>query len=193
MDYDDDSNGRRAVAAGDPLPPGDWAEYGRADREEALYVTHQARVAGIFRRNVPPQEVSDLVQETFRRLFSAKGVHAGFLEAPGAYLAAAARTILKNRQRSRVRGQLHAHHSFDDHEVAGPDPHATLEHRDMLRRVEDAIAKLDPTTRDVFLMHRFDDVSYPEIGRLKGMDVKAVERHIVKALIAVRKARDTHS
>lgn len=192
MDDDDDPTDRRGTAPGDPLPPNDWAGFNHADRAEALYVAHQARVAGIFRRNVPPQEVGDLVQETFRRLFSAKGIAAGFMEAPAAYLAAAARTILKNRKRSGVRSQLHAHHSFEDHEIAGPDPHATLEHRDMLRRIEEAIAKLDPTTRDVFLMHRFDDLSYSEIGRIKGMNEKAVEKHIVKALIAFRKARDTH-
>ena len=192
MDFDDDPTERRGVAPGDPLPPGEWAGFSNADRAEALYVAPKARVAGIFRRNVPPQEVGDLVQETFRRLFSAKGASATFLDAPAAYLAAAARTILKNRKRSGVRSQAHAHHSFEDHEIAGPDPHTPLEDRDMVRHIEDAIAKLDPTTRDVFLMHRFDDVSYPEIGRLKGMDVKAVERHIVKALIAVRNARDPH-
>lgn len=193
MDYDDDPMDRRSAAPGDPLPPSDWAGFSHADRAEALYVAHQARVAGIFRRNVPPQEVGDLVQETFRRLFSAKGISAGFLEAPAGYLAAAARTILKNRKRSGVRSQAHAHHSFEDHEVAGPDPHAVLEHRDMLRRIEEAIAKLNPVTRDVFVMHRFDDLSYSEIGRIKGMSNKAVEKHIVKALIAIRKARDAQS
>lgn len=193
MDYDDDPMDRRGTAPGDPLFPSDWAGFNHADRAEALYVAHQARVAGIFRRNVPPQEVGDLVQETFRRLFSAKGVSATFLEAPAAYLASAARTILKNRKRSGVRSQLHAHHSFEDHDVAGPDPHATLENRDMLRRAEEAIASLNPVTRDVFLMHRFEDLSYSEIGRIKGMSNKAVEKHIVKALIAVRKARDPQS
>jgi RNA polymerase sigma-70 factor (ECF subfamily) len=193
MDYDDDPTDRRGIAPGDPLPPTDWAGFNHADRAEALYVAHQARVAGIFRRNVPPQEVGDLVQETFRRLFSAKGVSATFLEAPAAYLASAARTILKNRKRSGVRSQLHAHHSFEDHDIAGPDPHTTLEHRDMLRRVEDAIAKLDPTTRDVFLMQTFDELSYSEIGRIKGMNEKAVEKHLVKARLAIRKARDTQS
>lgn len=193
MDFDDDPTDRRGLPAGDPFPPGDWAGFNHAARSEELYVAQQARVAGIFRRNVPPQEVGDLVQETFRRLFSAKGPHASLLEAPAAYLAAAARTILKDRKRSGVRSQVQAHHSFEDHQVAGPDPHVVLEQRDELRRIEDAIAALNPSTRDVFLMHRFDDLSYPEIARIKGMRVKRVEKHIAKALIAIRKARDTQS
>jgi len=149
MDFDEDSSERRAIASGDPLPPGDWAAYGNSDRIEALYVTQRSHVAGIFRRSVPPQEVGDLVQETFRRLFSAKGAGAGLLEAPGAYLAAAARTILKNRSRSGVRNHVQAHHSFEDQDISGPDPHMLLEQRDTIRRVEDAIARLSTTTRDV--------------------------------------------
>ncbi|HZG34169.1 MAG TPA: sigma factor [Sphingopyxis sp.] len=122
---------------------------------EDLYASHHARVAGIFRRNVPPQEVPDLVQETFRRLMSAKGYSAGFLEAPAAYLASAARSILKNRSRSAVRSHVHSHHSFEDQQHPGPDPHAVLEQRDLLRRAEDAIAELDPATRDVFIFRAF--------------------------------------
>jgi len=190
MDYDDAPPAGRGLPAGAPLPPGDWAGHGHEARMEELYVTHQARVAGIFRRNVPPQEVPDLVQETFRRLMSAKGHGAGFLEAPAAYLAAAARSILKNRKRSGVRSQAGAHDSFEDHRVAGADPHIVLEQRDMLRRAEEAIAGLDPVTMDVFLMQKFDNVSYAEIARIKGISVKRVEKHIGKALKAIRQARD---
>lgn len=191
MDYDDAASDGRGLAQGAPLPPDEWAGFGHEARMEELYASHHSRVAGIFRRSVPPQEVPDLVQETFRRLISAKGYAAGFLDAPAAYLATSARAILKNRSRTGARRQTQHHHSFDDHQVPGPDPHTVLEHRDMLRRAEQAIAALSTTTRDVFLMHRFDDLSYPEIARIKGMSVGRVEKHIAKALKAVRKARDT--
>lgn len=193
MDFEDEDGRRRGLSSADPVPPDDWEAFGRTARTEALYVAQRPYITGIFRRSVHPQDVSDLVQETFRRLFSAKGDHAALIEAPRAYLASAARTILKNRARSGVRSQAQAHHSFDDHEVAGPDPHAILEHRDMLRRAEEAIAKLNPTTQDVFLMHRFEDLSYAEIARIKQMSPKRVEKHIAKALVAIRKARDSAS
>lgn len=194
MDYDDsEKDRRRGLDAADPLPPDDWAGFGSTARAEALYAAQHRQVAGIFRRSVPPQEVGDLVQETFRRVFSARGHGAGLLDAPAAYVASAARSILKNRARSGVRN-LHAlHHSYEEQDIAGPDPHAALEARDMIRRVEDAIARLAPATRDVFLLHRFDDLSYPEIARIKGMKVKRVEKHIAKALVAIRKARDAQS
>lgn len=191
MDYDDSEQRRRPLDGGDPLPPDDWAGYGAAARADALYASERLYVTAIIRQSVPPQDVPDLVQETFRRLFTAKGTGAGLIEASRAYVAAAARAVLKQRLRTGARRQQGAHHAFADHEVAGADPHTLLEHRDMLRRVEEAIARLSPATRDVFLMHRFDDLSYPEIARIKGMKVKRVEKHIAKALLAIRKARDT--
>lgn len=159
MNFDDDSREGRIIPSGDPLPPDDWAAFGNAARIEAIYASQRSHVAGIFRRSVPPQDVADLVQETFRRLFSAKGDSAGLIEAPRAYLAAAARSILKNRARSGVRHHSQAHHSFEDHEVAGADPHTLLEQRDMLRRVEDRIARLSATTRDVFTVKAINNSS----------------------------------
>ena len=192
MDYDDsDQERRRGLDAGDPLPPDDWAGFGSMARAEALYAAQRPLVAGIFRRNVPPQDVGDLVQETFRRVLSATRNRAGLLDAPAAYVATAARSILKNRARSGVRNYAQAHHSYEEEDIAGPDPHAALEARDMIRRVEEAIARLRPATRDVFLMHRFDDLSYAEIAKIKQMSPKRVEKHIAKALVAIRKARDT--
>ncbi len=192
MDYDDsDSDRPHGLDAAGPLPPDEWRGFGSMARAEALYTAQRPLVAGIFRRSVPPQEVGDLVQETFRRVFSAKGHGAGLLDAPAAYVAAAARSILKNRARSAVRNHREAHHSYEEKDIAGPDPHAALEARDMMRRVEDALARLSPTTRDLFLMHRFDDLSYAEIAKLKQMSPKRVEKHIAKALVAIRKARDT--
>lgn len=193
MEFDDAPSNRRTLSSGDPLPPDDWDGFGVPARAEAIYAAERPYVTAIFRKSVPPQEVPDLVQETFRRLFSAKGTGTGLIEASRAYVATAARTILKNRARAGVRSQVQVHHSFDDRDIAGPDPHMVLEHRDMLRRVEDAIAKLNPTTRDVFLMQTFDELSYSEIGRIKGMSEKAVEKHLVKARMAIRKARDVRS
>lgn len=194
MDYDDsEKDGRRGLDAADPLPPDDWAGFGSSARAEALYAAQRPLVAGIFRRNVPPQEVADLVQETFRRVFSAKGHGAGLLDAPAAYLAAAARSVLRNRARSGARSRVSDHHSFEEQEIAGPDPHAALEARDMIRRAEQAIARLGTTTQNVFLMHRFENLSYEEIARINGMSIKRVEKHISKARVAIRKARDAEA
>ena len=61
--------------------------------------------------------------------------------------------------------------------------------RDTMRRVGEAIEKLKPQTGSIFVMHRFDGMSYEEIAKAKGISVKGVEWHIAQAMIAIRKAR----
>ena len=55
-------------------------------------------------------------------------------------------------------------------------------------RAEAAIAGLPELTREVFVLHRFEELSYERIARRQGIDVKEVEGHIAATLIAVRRA-----
>jgi len=189
MDFDE--QGRLGIAEHGVSLPEDWDLSLHQSRLEELYTSQRPFLSSYFRRNAHPQDVSDLVQECFRKLMSAKGSFAANLDKPGAYLARTAQNILKNRYRSSIRQEHSAHHSFDDQEIAGPDPHMALEARDTIRRAEQAIARLGITTQEVFLMHRFENLSYEDIARIKGMSTKRVEKHIAKALAAVRKARDS--
>lgn len=60
-----------------------------------------------------------------------------------------------------------------------------------LRRLRRALAKLDPRTREAFLLHRTEGLSYDEIGERLGISPEAVERHVADALyrLAVRMER----
>jgi len=57
-----------------------------------------------------------------------------------------------------------------------------------LARAEEAIAGLPKLTREVFYMHRFEDLSYERIARRLDIEVKEVEGHIAATLIALRRA-----
>lgn len=57
-----------------------------------------------------------------------------------------------------------------------------------LTRAEEAIAGLPKLTREVFFMHRFEDLSYECIARRLGIDAKEVEGHIAATLVALRRA-----
>lgn len=70
--------------------------------------------------------------------------------------------------------------NFDEY----PDP--------QIARLEWTIARLPRRTRDVFLMHRFDALGYDRIAHRLGLSEKAVEREMVRALRAIRKAREDH-
>ncbi|WP_137870169.1 sigma factor-like helix-turn-helix DNA-binding protein [Sphingopyxis sp. 2PD] len=62
-----------------------------------------------------------------------------------------------------------------------------------ISRIEWAIARLPKRTRDVFLMHRFDDLPYDRIAHRLGISERAVEREIARVLRAIRKAREEHA
>ncbi|WP_439646548.1 sigma factor-like helix-turn-helix DNA-binding protein [Sphingomonas soli] len=49
---------------------------------------------------------------------------------------------------------------------------------------------MDPTTRQVFLMHRLESLGYPEIGARLGLSVAEVERHITAAMLHLARAMD---
>jgi RNA polymerase sigma-70 factor (ECF subfamily) len=77
-----------------------------------------------------------------------------------------------------------SHQSLEGMELAcgAPGPERALALAEELRRALRAIDELPPRCREVFLMHRRDELSYPEIARLCGISVKTVEKHIRTAL-----------
>jgi RNA polymerase sigma-70 factor (ECF subfamily) len=71
-------------------------------------------------------------------------------------------------------------------------PFAELEHRDTLRRLEAAMLRLKPKTREIFLAKRLDGMSYAEIAERTGLSVKGVEKHMSKAIAMLDRAMERH-
>ena len=66
------------------------------------------------------------------------------------------------------------------------------EHDDpeLLKKLERAMLKLPRSTREIFLAHRLDDMSYQKIADRTGLTVRQVERHMAKAIYRVCKELD---
>lgn len=189
MDFEDKDSERTAYAGSDPLTPPDWEGFGRQARLETIYADHRPKLARFFGRRAAGQDIGDLVQEVFSRFASNRALAAVLIERPGAYLFRAARNLLAEHARADDRHCRSAHDSFEDAHGGALDPHDALEMRDALRRAEETILRLSPLTREIFLLHRLDHVSYPEIARIKGVSVKTVESHMSKALAALRRSK----
>ena len=67
-----------------------------------------------------------------------------------------------------------------------------LVHKDLQRSLELAINKLPTSCRQIFLMSRFNFLSYKEIAGKLNISIKTVENQIGKALKIVRKELDPH-
>jgi RNA polymerase sigma factor (sigma-70 family) len=70
------------------------------------------------------------------------------------------------------------------------DPERALMGAQRLQRVMAVIDAMPLRRREVFLMHRVDELTYPQIARRAGISVKAVEKHMHLAMRQLSDADD---
>lgn len=68
-----------------------------------------------------------------------------------------------------------------------PQPEQWTEHREELARLRVAIDRLPTRCREIYLLNRIDGMSYSQISKHCGISIKAVEKHVGKALASLRK------
>jgi RNA polymerase sigma-70 factor (ECF subfamily) len=112
------------------------------------------------------------------------------LERPQAYLSRMAANLLRDEGRRASRQMSGNHVPADESLIAAPDQQRLLESRDMLTRVEAAMLKLRPRTREIFMAHRIDGLSYAEIAERTGLTVKGVEKQMSKAIAKIDRLLD---
>lgn len=67
-------------------------------------------------------------------------------------------------------------------------PEQALVHKELQQHVDLAIDALPHRCKQVFIMSRFDDLTYREIGDILDISENTVENHLVRALSHLRKA-----
>lgn len=174
---------RRDAATLEQAPDGSTAP--GDDRALAeLYRTESPKLVRILaRRTRDRDEAQDLVQDVFYRFARLGEGRAGALERPQAYLRRIVANLLKDRAKLASRRSVALHVVADEERLPGLDQHGLLESRDMLRRLEAAILRLRPKTREIFVAHRIEGLTYSEIAERTGLSVKGVEKQMSKALV----------
>ncbi|EJL37548.1 RNA polymerase sigma factor, sigma-70 family [Caulobacter sp. AP07] len=175
----------------DPYPPQDSrseAPSRRLAQVEALFRSHGPWLARVLARRTDREEAKDLVQEAFLRLTRAAEHQA--LDNPEAYLKRIAWNLLRDRAKNAT-GRIeraHAPLQPDLHAANDSDPHQALVERQTLARYEAAVMRLKPKTREIFLLHRLDGLTYAQIARDLGMSVSGVEKQMIKAIAHLDRA-----
>jgi RNA polymerase sigma factor (sigma-70 family) len=162
----------------------------RAASLERLYRDQAPRLARYFRRHLHgSDDVPDLVQETFARLAGARKRDP---ERPLAYLQRIARNLLFDRARQRKAGLSLVHFPAGDHSClsVAPDQEHALDVEDMLQLYRRALGELPAKTRDAFLLHRLDELSYREIALKMAISIPTVQYHVARALMHIDKTLD---
>jgi RNA polymerase sigma-70 factor (ECF subfamily) len=175
----------------DPLPPEDrLIPAVEAVCIETLYRDHSPRLLrSISRKMASREEAHDLVHDIFLRIARLGASGPLRLHKAEAYLSRMATNLLRDRARTEARHHSDRHVTADEEFLAGADQQKHLESRDMLRRMEAAMLKLRPITREIFMAHRLDGLSYLEIADRTGLSVKGVEKHMSKAIAQITRSR----
>ena len=129
-----------------------------------------------FRRRVGPAEAEDMVQDVFLAM-SAR--HGAPVDNGEGYLFRIAANLVARRQgreagRPAIEAMLEAPEGFS--------PERILMSKQEAAQVLAAIRNLPPRTREAFIFHRFEEMTYPEIAGRLGVSVSAVKQLIARAI-----------
>jgi RNA polymerase sigma-70 factor (ECF subfamily) len=139
-------------------------------------------VHAFFARRLGPQDAEDMVQEVALRLHQRQS--GGRIESPEGYAVQVARSVLTDRWRRDNTRQRDNHVSLEDyhHPVEEISPARVMEGKENLALVMRSLDELSARTRQVFVLHRFEEMSYAAIASHMEISVSAVEKHIMKAI-----------
>jgi RNA polymerase sigma-70 factor, ECF subfamily len=161
---------------------------GEADPSRHAYVTllfnkYRASILRHLSRLVPQEDAAELAQETYYRLLR----HPEIVPIEGmarALLFQTAANLARDYRRRRISHRSDQHVELTDDELAQEHagPEAFLAEQQVRAVIEQAIAEMPHDTRTVFLLHRFRDLSYPQIAQVTRLSARTVARKMAEAL-----------
>ncbi|PKU23066.1 RNA polymerase sigma factor [Telmatospirillum siberiense] len=154
-----------------------------------------ARHSHAFRRLVSSRllveaDAEDVVQDAFVRILAMDCNIP--IASPVGLLARIVSNIVTDRYRAdKVRGR-HVEYDCEWETVATKDanPEENTEAYQLCRLLQQTIENLPHRCREVFVLHRFDGLSHEEIAKRLGVSRNMVEKHIIRALVDLRKCYD---
>lgn len=139
-----------------------------------------------FRRHLgsgADADAEDMAQETLIRLIRSP-TQATNTEA---YLLRIASNLLRDRFRRDRTHRQPLHDSFEArlHDMPSEEPGGdrVYEDKERLRHFLEALDQLPPRCRQVFLLQRYDGLTYTSIAKRLSISVSAVEKHMMRALL----------
>jgi len=154
----------------------------------ALYLQLQEElVRGVIKKfDVGRSEAEDVVQTAFTRYAEATST----IENPRAFLYRSCSNIAIDQIRRRQVQLSHAQGVIDSEANSTEElsPEREVEGRQRLGIVSRALWAMPSKRRKLLIMHRFDGLSYAEIGRRVKLSESVVRKHISNALADCQKA-----
>jgi len=130
------------------------------------------------RRGPSSQEVDELIQEAFLRLCRYEQKQEAPVRDPIGFLIDVAEKVHIDRLRhAAVVDRVVSPEPGEDwaaHIAPVSSPEQEVEADELLERLERSFARANPHTRRVFLLHRFDGLTYAQIAQVLGISIATV-------------------
>ncbi|MBW7901418.1 MAG: RNA polymerase sigma factor [Rhodocyclaceae bacterium] len=155
-----------------------------------LYLRHIAALRGFLAARVGCREIAgELAHESFVRMMTCKNEA---IADPRAFLFRVAGNLAVDHWRANPVGP-DRFLDIDEHEhlaseAPGPERYAAA--RQQLDRLRRAVDGLPSRCREVFARHKFDGATQAEIATEFGISQNAVEKHLIRALVRLRRCLD---
>ncbi|KRF02094.1 hypothetical protein ASG87_11465 [Frateuria sp. Soil773] len=157
--------------------------------ERFLGEQREALVGFLRHRTASEADAQDAAQESMVRLMRYRERQP--VEAWKPLLYRIAINVVHDQARRRQSRHGESHQPLDEEVCELPADEPTHEQRvageQELAVIRELILRLPERCRQVYLLNRIEGMSYSEIARHCGISVKAVEKHVAKALVALRK------
>jgi RNA polymerase sigma factor, sigma-70 family len=160
----------------------------KRDFFERLFKTRYHSVYSFFLKKLGSSEdAADGAQDTFLRLIRHNGTVS--LRSPDAYLFHVARNLVTDMVRARaVRSKYIESAEHEEQTSTTPTPDAALVSCQRQKLVQKALSELPPRCREVFILHRFENLTYRKIAERLDISPKTVENHVARAILHLRKS-----
>lgn len=181
-------------ASGDTAPPGDAGLCMNAAERvlyiERLYHQYRAGLANYIAGILPggQQDADVIIQETYIRLLRQSSLD-HLEDNARAYIFTIATNLVRDSLRRHLRRFGDAHESLNEEELVSAEqsPPHNAQWQQSLDRLQLALRELKPITRQVFLLSRFEEMTYPEIAEALSISSRTVERHMSLAFKHLQK------
>jgi len=138
-------------------------------------------------------QAEDLAQEVILRTLNRAGLTT--LDRARGYIFRAAANLWRDQQRRQLAQQA-AEVDWEDDTALNVSEGVALDRallgEEELYRVNAALLELGERTRDIFVLHRLEQMKYSAIAQTLGISVSAVEKHMSKALAHLSLRIDDH-
>jgi RNA polymerase sigma-70 factor (ECF subfamily) len=156
-----------------------------------LYLRHIGALRGFLAARVGCRETAgELAHESFVRIMTCDSGES--ILDPRAFLFRIAGNLAIDHWRANpVRSDQFVDIAEYEHLVAdspGPERYAIA--RQQLDRLRWAVDSLPPRCREIFVIHKFDGVAQKQIAAQFDISLNAVEKHLIRALVQLRRHLD---